>query len=271
MQKSRILTRLAVALALTLPATGHTLTDAQIVQSLEALGEYEAAWPLALSETKKRDDYQAWRRLHIKYQIQDAYGLAYHAAWRQAVALDTEPVYRDFLTLKPNSPDNALAVHAIYQLRKDLDTIEGYRSFIADFPNSVEAVQALQRIHEIAWSRAREADEPEVYDAFVRSFPGAKQIPDAIEAAFQTVRRSIDRSRTSSRLAYSASRSPTSPTKSATASPAACSTRPGGRKRRTKHWILTANTACSGSTCSATPAPTPNCWTGKSATPGRPT
>ena len=189
---SRFSPYLTGLLALIFSITANALTDTQIIQSLEALGEYEAAWPLALSEAEKRDDYQAWRKLYLKYHRYDAKGVAYRSAWRRAVALNSEGVYRDFLTLDPDSPDNALAMHAIFRLRGELDTIEGYRSFIADFPNSVEAVQALLRIHEIAWSRARKADRPEVYDAFVHDFPGAKQTPDAIEAAFQAERRAIE-------------------------------------------------------------------------------
>ena len=127
-----------------------------------------------------------------RYRAQDPDRLADGSAWAQAVQLDTEPVYRDFLTLDPGSADNALAVHAIFKLRQGLDTIEGYRGFMADFPNSVEAVQALLRIHEIAWERAREEDQPAVYDAFVHTFPDAQQIPQAIEAAYQAQRRDVE-------------------------------------------------------------------------------
>jgi hypothetical protein len=183
------------ALVLVLSAPCHparALDDGQIVQSLEALGEFEAAWPLALKLAKERDDYQGWRDLFTKYRAQDPDPLAYRAAWARAVTLDSEPVYRDFLTLDPGHADNAVAVHAIFKLRQGLDTIEGYRGFMADFPNSVEAVQALLRIHEIAWERAREDDRPAVFDAFVGTFPGARQIPQAIEAAYQAQRREVE-------------------------------------------------------------------------------
>jgi len=50
-----------MALALTaLFQPAHALDDSQIVESLEALGEYEAAWPLALKLAEHHDDYRAW-------------------------------------------------------------------------------------------------------------------------------------------------------------------------------------------------------------------
>jgi len=176
------------------PPSALALTDSEVTRSLEALGEYEAAWPLTLTEAQRANDYQTWRALYQNrgYRAFDTDHQAYRGAWEQAHARNAEPVYRDFMTLDPASPQNAVALRAIFLLRRELDTIEGYRDFMADFPGSVESVEALLRIHEIAFARARAADDPAVYDAYVRAFPAARQVPEAIELAFHAERRACE-------------------------------------------------------------------------------
>jgi len=161
------------------------LDQADIVQGLEALGDWEAAYPLAVNVAQTENSYHAWREVATKYRDYDHDHHAYLAAWQAAQTLNAEQAYRDFLTLRTQSPLNAQAIHALYQLTRELDTIQGYLGFMKDFPNTPEAVQALLRVHEIAFKRAQEKNEPEVYDAFVQTFTGAKQIPQAVELAYQ--------------------------------------------------------------------------------------
>lgn len=185
------MTRPLLALLLILTTTAQAITDEEIVTGLEALGDLEAAWPLALNLAQQRNDYGTWRKLAEKYAKYDPDDQAYVTAWNAAREVDTVMVYQDFLSLRQPSPYNALAVHRIFELKQELDTIQGYLDFIKAFPNSVEAVAAMLRIHEIAFDRAKEADSPEVYDAFVKTFPEAKQAPQAIELAFQAELRAL--------------------------------------------------------------------------------
>lgn len=158
----------------------YAIDDADIVQGLEALGDLEATYPLAVQLAQQQNDYKRWRDVAQKYRQYDTDSQAYLSAWDAVKALNLEKAYRDFLTLRLQSPLNAQAVHAMFQLFRELDTIQGYMRFMANFPNTLEAVQALLRIYEIAFQRAKEKHQPEVYDAFVQTFTGAKQIPHAI-------------------------------------------------------------------------------------------
>ena len=164
-----------------------------VVQGLEALGEWEAAYPLALDLARTQDDYPAWRRVATDYALYDLDAEAYQQAWQQTRAIDNPAVYRDFITIRPGSPSNRLAIHRIYELTRELDTVSGYQAFMQEFPDSVEAVAALLRVHELSFARARDLDEPAVYDAFVALFPDARQVPDAIEAAYQAERRALEK------------------------------------------------------------------------------
>lgn len=170
-----ILFTLTLFLMVAAPQAAHAITDAQIVQGLEAIGDMETAFPLARNLAVKADTYQAWRDLAARYQAQDRDGSVYLAAWQQAQRLDQDGAYRDFLKLRPGAGLNAAAIRAIFKLTQSLDTIDCYRRFIADFTNTPEAVEALLRIHEIAFDRAREADDPAVYDAFITTFIGARR------------------------------------------------------------------------------------------------
>lgn len=172
-------------------SSAHAISDAEIVQGLEALGDLEAAYPLAVQLAEQQNNYQRWRDLAQKYQQYDTDNQAYLSAWQAVKQLNLANAYRDFLTLRSQSPLNAQAIHAMFQLSRELDTIHGYMRFMEEFPNTLEAVQALLRIHEIAFQRATEKHQPEVYDAFVQTFIGAKQIPQAIEQAFQSERDSL--------------------------------------------------------------------------------
>ncbi|SEH04768.1 hypothetical protein [Candidatus Venteria ishoeyi] len=170
---------------LSLTMSSAALDDADIVQGLEALGDLETAYPLAMQVTQQENSYKAWRDLAKKYHQYDNDNQAYLAAWSAVKKLNLENAYRDFLKLRPQSPLNAQTIHALFLLSRELDTIQGYLRLMEDFPNTPEAVQALLRIHEIAFSRAQEKHQPDIYDAFVQTFTGAKQIPQVIELAYQ--------------------------------------------------------------------------------------
>ncbi len=160
------------------------ITDQQIIQGLEMLQEWEAAYPLVYKQAVEIDDYPSWRNLAAIYADYDTNDEAYVLTWNKARELDNEGAYQDFIKIRDVSPYNPIAIHRIFELRQALDTIQGYLDFIELFPNSVEAVQAMLRIHEIAFSRAQEENVPEVYDAFIITFPEAKQVPEAIKLAF---------------------------------------------------------------------------------------
>lgn len=173
------------------PSFATALNQAEIVQGLEALGDFEAAYPLAVDVAQQQNDYRTWRELADKYREYDQNSQAYLAAWQAAQHLNLEQAYRDFLKLRSQSPLNAQAIHAVYQLTRKLDTIQAYLRFMNDFSNTPEAVQALLRVHEIAFQRAKKKHDPEVYDAFVQTFTGAKQIPQVIKLAYTSEQASL--------------------------------------------------------------------------------
>jgi len=169
------------------------ITDEEIVIGLEALDDWEAAYPLALQIAREQNAYPVWREVAIKYSQFDSDNRAYLQAWQQAYLLNQESTYRDFLNIKPQSSLNHYAISAIFKLIRASDKFEGYLRFIAEFSNVVESIEALLKTHEIAFQRAKNFNEPLVFDAFVMTFYGAKQIPQAIELAFETEKQRIEK------------------------------------------------------------------------------
>ncbi len=165
---------------------------AKIVQGFEATGDLEAAYPFALQLAQQQDTYPAWRDVAVKYARVDLTGQAYLQAWQQAYGSKQEAVYKDFLTLQPQSTFNRYAVHALFQLTLASNRLIDYQRFMEEFPEAPEAIQALLKIHELAFEKAKQANDPLVYDAFVSTFAGAKQIPDAMERAFQVEQRKLE-------------------------------------------------------------------------------
>jgi len=165
---------------------------AKIVQGFEAAGDLEAAYPFALQLAQQQDTYPAWREVAVKYAKFDTEGRTYLQAWQQAYARNQESVYKDFLTLRPQSPFNQYAIHALFQLTLAANRVADYQRFMEEFPESPEAIQALLKIHEVAFEKAKQVDDPLVYDAFVNTFAGARQIPEAIDRASQIEQRKLE-------------------------------------------------------------------------------
>jgi hypothetical protein len=182
---------LLIAALISLPA--WSLDNDKIVQGLEALGENDAAYPFAYQLALQQNTYPAWRNVAAKYTKSDTEGKAFMQAWRQAQALNQESIYKDFLKIRPNSLLNLQAIHAIFELTKASNTIADYQRFLEEFPDAVESVEALFKIQALAFERAKQAHDPLVYDAFVTTFPGAKQIPEAIELAFQAEKQAFEK------------------------------------------------------------------------------
>jgi hypothetical protein len=105
-------------------------------------------------------------------------------AWQFAHTLNQKSIYQDFLKIKPQSLLNNQAIHAIFKFVMASGQIENYLSFLTEFPDVIESIDALLKIHGIAFQRAKEANDPLIFDAFVITFPYAKQIPQAIKFAF---------------------------------------------------------------------------------------
>jgi len=174
-------------------APAWSISDDEIIQGLETLGDLEAAYSLAYEIAKQQNTYERWRDIAIKYAQFDTDNKAYLQAWQQTYKLNQEAIYRDFLTIKPQSPFNRYAIHALFKLIKSSDNLEKYQQFLAEFPDVIESIEAVLKMHEIAFQRAKEINAPLVFDAFVTTFYGAKQIPMAIEQAFKAEKLTIEK------------------------------------------------------------------------------
>ncbi len=170
-----------------------SITDKQIVQALESLEDWEAAYPLAYQIAQQENTYYLWRNIAKKYARFDTHQRAYLQAWQHAYRLNQEAIFRDFLKINPKSPFNRYAIHALFKIIKASKDIGKYQRFITEFPTVIESIEALLKTHEITFQRAKEVNDPLVYDAFVETFYGAKQIPQAIELAFQAEKEILEK------------------------------------------------------------------------------
>ncbi len=184
---------LLIAILIFLSPPAWSIDYEKIVQGLEALGEYDAAYPFAYQIAQQKNTYSAWREVAAKYANSDTKGKAFLQAWRQAQALNQESTYKDFLKIRPNALLNIQAIHAIFELIKASNTMKDYVRFMKDFPDAINSVEALLKIQALAFERAKKAHDALVYDAFVTTFPGAKQIPEAIDLAFQAEQQLIEK------------------------------------------------------------------------------
>jgi hypothetical protein len=170
-----------------------SITDEEIITALEANKDWEAAYSLATSLAERQKTYQAWRDVAIKYAKFDTDDKAYLQAWQHAYTLNLIPTYQNFLKIRVQSPQNRHAIYAIFKLVRASNTPSDYLTFLADFPDVVESIEALLKIQEIAWKSAVSVNDPLVFDQFVITFIGAKQIVDAIDMAFEVEKQRIEK------------------------------------------------------------------------------
>lgn len=188
---SRII--LATTLTYLIPApAAWALTNQEIVTQLEALDDLAAAYPLAHENAIQTNTYTAWRNLAITYATIDLNGTAYLRTWQLAKQANQAAIYRDFMAIHPQAAINLHAIHAIYKLALANGEIAPLLQFIQDFSDTIEAVAAILAIQNLAFARAKQQDEPEIYDAFVATFPGAVQIPQALELAVAAEQRQLE-------------------------------------------------------------------------------
>ncbi len=99
-----------------LVSSAFAITDEEVVQSLESLGDLETAYPFAYKLAQKQNTYTAWRDMAAKYAKFDTDEKAYLQAWQFAHTLNQKSIYQDFLKIKSQSPLNKQAIHAIFKL-----------------------------------------------------------------------------------------------------------------------------------------------------------
>ncbi len=180
-----ILRVILLLFGIVIPHATTAITDPQIVTALEALEEWELAFPIAYGLAQQHDSYEAWKRLVTQYKTLEPHVMAYIKAWQAAQKRDDEATYYDFLTLKARTPLTQQAIQAIFRKLTQRDQISDYLQFMERFPDTVEALQALLRIQEISFARAQQAGDPALLDAFIKIFPDAPQTLTAIELAYQ--------------------------------------------------------------------------------------
>lgn len=162
------------------------------LRSLEKMGEWETAYPLALQLAQQRNTYEAWRDVALKYQQFDKEGVAYLKAWQQAHQRNDIESYKNFLSIRPQAELNLHAIHTIYQLTEKLGTTTAYRDFVEQFPGSIQAIDALMKLQNLFYEEVKKENTIDAYEAFAVFFPRAPQTPAAIQAAYDLEKQALE-------------------------------------------------------------------------------
>ena len=164
------------------------MTEKQQLEGLEAIHEWEAAYPLAFNIAQQGGSFDDWYRVAERYQSVDQNGLAYLKTWQLAEQSRREDHYRRFAQLTPKPPTVSLAPAAVHRLFQTIDAhpdVDAYARFIQDFPNYPESLAALTRVHGLLYAKAKAANTAEAYDRYAAAFPEAEQAKDAEAAAWR--------------------------------------------------------------------------------------
>ncbi len=168
----------------------HALTDAQTLPLLAAMGEYRAAYPLAINEAKRHNTLAAWAAV---YQQPEYAGFTaplnraqvYAAAWQATQHSAQIDTYRQFVALAPDSVGAQLAIDAEYQLVQQQNTVASYAEFMALHPDAVQSLDALLRVQALIWALVKAVYSVAAYDKYLDAFPEAKFAAEAEPLARQ--------------------------------------------------------------------------------------
>lgn len=169
------------------------MSDFEVAETLLIQNKPKLAYPLAVSYAQELDSYDGYRTFVKKFPQAPQRPEIYNKAFEKIKQIHSEKGYDDFIGLIPLTPQNFMAIGEQYKLFREMDAISEYERFIKKFPNTPEAAYALERIYEIAFGRAKEADIVEVYDQYIRTFPYAGQVKNVQGLALDAERRNIAR------------------------------------------------------------------------------
>jgi hypothetical protein len=167
-------------------------TQEDLLNSLEKMGEWQTAYPLALKWAQQKNSYEAWRDVVLKYQQFDKDGAAYLQAWQQAYQRGDIESLKNFMSLRPQAELNLYAIHAIYQLTEKVGTTTAYREFVEQFPGAIQSVDALLKMQRLFFEEVKQENTVDAYDAFVVFFPYAEQTPSAIQVSYNLEKQAIE-------------------------------------------------------------------------------
>ena len=167
-------------------------TQEDILGSLEKMGEWQTAYPLALQLAQQKNSYEAWRDVALKYQQFDKDGVAYLQAWQRAYQRGDIESIKNFMSLRPQAELNLHAIHVIYQLTEKVGTTTAYREFVEQFPGAIQSIDALLKMQRLFFEEVKQENTTDAYDAFVVFFPYAEQTPSAIQESYNLEKQAIE-------------------------------------------------------------------------------
>ncbi len=183
---------LVLCTALLTSTSAYALTDAQTLPLLQAMGEWQAAYPLAINEAQRHNTLNAWASVYQQPEyaaLTQPFSRAqvYAAAWQATQQANTVADYRRFITLAPESVGSLLAIEAHYQLARQHDTLEAYTEFMAEYPEATQSLDAMLRVQELIWRKVKTENTVAGYDRYLDTFPESRFAPEAEQAAQQLV------------------------------------------------------------------------------------
>jgi len=184
---------LIICFLLSLSSSAVAFTEEGLLRSLEKMGEWQTAYPLALKLAQQKNSYEGWRDVALKYQQFDKDGGAYLQAWQQVYRRGDIESFKNFMSIRPQAELNLHAIHVIYQLTEKVGTTTAYREFIEQFPGAIQSIDALLKMQRLFFEEVKKENTVDAYDAFVVFFPHSEQAAEAIQAGYDLEKQSLER------------------------------------------------------------------------------
>lgn len=151
------------------------------VRLLESAGHYDLAEPLRFKFTQQNKSFSNAIEFIRTYPQSEYTDLVYEQAWDYANNSQNKAILTSFIKSLPNGGSSFSALSQLFSLYEKLDVVQGYTEFLNSFPNSPMAITAIDRIHFLAFEKAKMLNTEQAYDEYLKSFRNSKYFGAALE------------------------------------------------------------------------------------------
>jgi hypothetical protein len=166
--------------------------------------EYILKTKTAFENTTKERDIKNLGKIPINKEVLDNYNdtICKHAL-TGAIEINTSDIYEKYLTVYKSAPADYtkqaidLRNETKYQIAIDKNTVDGFQEFIKNFPDAKQVSDAIVKRNQLAFEKVKRTDKITDYKEFINKYPDATEVITAYERIYELAFIQAERENTS--------------------------------------------------------------------------
>lgn len=158
----------------------------------------------AFENTIKEKDIKKLNKIPINKDVIESYiDTICHHALNEAIDINTSDIYEKYLSTYRFAPEEytkqviALRNEAKYKIALEKNTVEGFQEFIRNYPDAKQVSDAVVKRNQLAFEKVRRLDKIPDYKEFINRYPDATEVIPAYERIYELAYIQAERENTS--------------------------------------------------------------------------